>query len=60
VGRGILECCIEQGSTGLSTDLNEVPRAYGNTDELVGMCGIVKRYGGVYTSYLRDYKFRII
>ena len=56
----ILERCMEQGAIGLSTGLNEVPSAYGDIDELVGFCEIVKRYGGFYTSHLRDYKFKII
>jgi dihydroorotase/N-acyl-D-amino-acid deacylase len=56
----ILARCMEQGSIGLSTGLNEVPSAYGDIDELVGLCGVVKRYGGFYTSHLRDYKFKVI
>ncbi len=56
----ILAQCMEQGSIGLSTGLNEVPSAYGDIEELVGLCKVVKRYGGFYTSHLRDYKFKII
>ena len=56
----ILSRCMEQGSIGLSTGLNEVPSAYGDINELVGLCRVVKRYGGFYTSHLRDYKFKII
>jgi len=48
------------GSIGLSTGLNEVPSSYGDLDELVKLCRVVRRYDGFYTSHLRDYKFHII
>ena len=56
----VLTNCMEQGSIGLSTGLNEVPSSYGDLDELVKLCGIVRRYDGFYTSHLRDYKFHIV
>ena len=56
----ILAQCLEQGSIGLSTGLNEVPSSYGDLDELVELCRIVRRYEAFYTSHLRDYKFHII
>ena len=55
-----LAACLEQGSIGLSTGLNEVPSSYGDFDELIGLCGVVKQYDGFYTSHLRDYKFHIV
>ena len=55
-----LSACLEQGSIGLSTGLNEVPSSYGDFDELVSLCQVVKRYDAFYTSHLRDYKFRIL
>jgi len=56
----VLDSCLEQGSIGLSTGLNEVPSSYGDLDELVKLCRVVRRYDGFYTSHLRDYKFHII
>ena len=55
-----LAACLEQGSIGLSTGLNEVPSSYGDFDELISLCQVVKKYGAFYTSHLRDYKFHIL
>lgn len=55
-----LDMCLEQGSIGFSTGLNETPGSYGNFDELVALCRVVKKHDGFYTSHLRDYKFRIL
>ena len=55
-----LSACLEQGSIGLSTGLNEVPSSYGDFEELTKLCRVVKKYGAFYTSHLRDYKFHII
>ncbi|MGI9333074.1 MAG: N-acyl-D-amino-acid deacylase family protein, partial [Gammaproteobacteria bacterium] len=58
--RNILESCVEQGSTGLSTGLNEVPSCFAGVDELVSLCRVVHKHGGLYTSHLRDYKFAFL
>jgi N-acyl-D-amino-acid deacylase len=55
-----LSACLEQGAIGLSTGLNEVPSSYGDFDELVQLCEVVRKYRSFYTSHLRDYKFRIL
>ncbi len=55
-----LASCLEQGSIGLSTGLNEVPSSYGDFAELVHLCRTVRQYNAFYTSHLRDYKFRIL
>ena len=55
-----LSACLEQGSIGMSTGLNEVPSSYGDFDELVGLCRIVHEHGVLYTSHLRDYKFQFV
>ena len=55
-----LTACLEQGSIGMSTGLNEAPSSYGDFDELVGLCRIVHQHGGLYTSHLRDYKFDFV
>lgn len=52
--------CLEQGSIGLSTGLNEAPGGYGDIDELVALCAVVRQYGAFYTSHLRDYKFHFV
>ena len=55
-----LSACLEQGSIGMSTGLNEAPSSYGDFDELVGLCRIVAQHGALYTSHLRDYKFQFV
>ena len=54
-----LASCLEQGSTGFSTGLNEAPSSYADFTELADLCRIVEQYDGLYTSHLRDYKFRL-
>ena len=58
--KSVLEDCPEKGSFGLSTGLNEVPSSYADIDELTEVCRVVERHGGLYTSHLRDYKFRLL
>ena len=55
-----LSACLEQGSIGLSTGLNEAPSSYSDFPELVALCRIVGQHDGLYTSHLRDYKFHVI
>ena len=55
-----LAACLEQGSIGFSTGLNEVPSSYGDFEELASLCRITRHYKGVYATHLRDYKFRIL
>ena len=55
-----LSVCLEQGSIGLSTGLNEVPSSYGDFAELARLCRIVRQHNAFYTSHLRDYKFHIL
>ena len=55
-----LAACLDQGSIGLSTGLNEVPSGYSDFDELVSLCRVVKQHDAFYTSHLRDYKFHIL
>jgi N-acyl-D-amino-acid deacylase len=56
----LLARALEQGAVGLSTGLNEVPSSYGDLEELTALCRVVRQYGGLYVSHLRDYKFRIL
>ncbi|MCI0622460.1 MAG: D-aminoacylase [Acidobacteria bacterium] len=55
-----LETCLGTGSIGFSTGLNCAPSSFANFDELTRLCRMVHRYGGLYTTHLRDYKFRIV
>ena len=55
-----LSSCLEQGSIGFSTGLNEAPSSYGDFAELARLCEVVHRHGAFYTTHLRDYKFHIL
>jgi N-acyl-D-amino-acid deacylase len=50
-----LEQALEMGCMGLSTGLQYFPGLQSDTAELVGLGGILKRKGGVFTSHLRSY-----
>jgi N-acyl-D-amino-acid deacylase len=45
---------MEDGAYGLSTGLIYPPGSITSTQELVELCHIVKQYGGIYTSHIRD------
>ncbi len=57
---GRLSTCLEQGSIGFSTGLNEAPSSYGDFAELARLCQVVKKHDAFYTTHMRDYKFHII
>ena len=50
-----LEQALEMGCLGLSTGLQYFPGLQSDTAELVGLGGVLKRNGGVFTSHLRSY-----
>ena len=51
---GLVEDAMQAGALGLSTGLAYAPGRFAATDELAAMTEPVGRYGGVYTSHLRD------
>jgi N-acyl-D-amino-acid deacylase len=46
---------LEQGARGLSSGLTYAPGRFSDADELVELGQIVRRYGGVYHTHMRDY-----
>jgi len=44
---------LEEGAFGLSSGLIYTPSCYANTRELVELCKVVARYGGIYASHIR-------
>lgn len=46
---------MAEGAVGLSTGLTYLPAFYSKTEELIALCDVVARYGGVYVTHLRDY-----
>jgi N-acyl-D-amino-acid deacylase len=49
----ILAETTEQGAFGLSSGLIYPPSCYADTDELIELCKVVAKYGGIYTSHIR-------
>jgi len=45
---------MEEGAIGLSTGLRYVPGIYSETDEVVALARVAARYGGIYSSHIRD------
>ncbi len=45
---------MEQGAVGLATGMSYMPNAWSTTEELVELCRVVREYGGVYVTHLRD------
>ncbi len=41
------------GCLGLSTGLGYAPGIYADTDEIVDLCGVVRKHGGVYSTHIR-------
>lgn len=44
---------MEDGAVGFSTGLTYAPGCYSDTEELVEICEVVSRYGGIYVTHLR-------
>ena len=50
----LLEEAMTHGAAGMSSGLVYVPSAYAAVDELVELCKVVAKYGGVYTTHMRN------
>jgi N-acyl-D-amino-acid deacylase len=50
----LLARSMENGSFGLSTGLEYTPGSYAKTDELIELCKVVSKYGGVYATHMRS------
>lgn len=50
----IVRDSMEAGAIGLSTGLLYPPGVFALEDELIELCKVVKEYGGIYASHIRD------
>lgn len=50
---------MEKGAIGISTGLEYSPGYYASTRELIELAKVVKQYGGIYTTHMRDESGRI-
>jgi N-acyl-D-amino-acid deacylase len=44
---------MEDGAFGMSTGLFYLPGCFADTEEIIALCKIVAKYGGIYTSHIR-------
>ncbi|MBI5878588.1 MAG: D-aminoacylase [Chloroflexi bacterium] len=51
---------MESGAAGLSTGLVYPPGTFANTSEVVELARVVKKYGGIYTSHIRNEANKLI
>lgn len=52
--KALLEAAMREGAPGFSTGLVYAPGCYAATEEIIALAGVVARYGGIYTSHIRD------
>lgn len=51
----LIEEGMEQGALGISTGLAYTPSKYADTDEIIAVSKVAKKYDGIYASHLRSY-----
>ncbi|GKX57401.1 aminoacylase [Leminorella grimontii] len=52
--KGLLKEAMENGAAGFSTGLIYTPCCYATTDEIVELAKVIKPYGGIYASHMRN------
>jgi N-acyl-D-amino-acid deacylase len=60
VMKSLVAQSMEDGALGLSSGLVYPPGCYSDTEELVALCKVVARYGGIYTSHIRGERETIV
>lgn len=57
--KALIEDEMKAGALGFSTGLSYLPGTYSKTEELVQLASVAARYGGIYSTHLRDQGRRI-
>jgi len=52
--QAVTETYMRAGAFGLSTGLIYAPGSFAQSEEIEALCRVVKRYGGIYTTHMRD------
>jgi N-acyl-D-amino-acid deacylase len=52
--QAVAETYMRAGAFGLSTGLIYAPGSFAQSEEIEALCRVVKRYGGIYTTHMRD------
>lgn len=58
--RELVDQAMREGALGLSTSLIYAPAFYSSTEEIIELCRVVAKYGGVYISHLRSEGNRLL
>jgi len=53
--RGIVAEGMQDGAFGVSTGLTYPPNVWSTTEEMVAMCEVAARYGGIYVTHMRGH-----
>ena len=56
----LLDGAMREGALGLSTGLVYAPGCYSKTEEIIELAKVVAKYGGIYTTHLRDEGDRLV
>ena len=52
--KAMVDEAMREGAIGLSTGLRYVPATYATTEEVIELARVAARYGGIYSSHIRD------
>lgn len=52
--KALIDQEMKAGGLGFSTGLSYLPGIYAKTEEIIELASVVARYGGIYTSHIRD------
>jgi len=58
--KSLVEQGMKDGAFGLSSGLKYAPGCYAKTDEVVELCKVVRKYGGIYASHIRNQAAQVI
>ncbi|MEO8126269.1 MAG: D-aminoacylase [Bryobacteraceae bacterium] len=58
--KGIVDQAMRDGANGVSTALIYPPGTYAKTDELVELCKVAGRYGGFYSTHMRNESSKVL
>jgi N-acyl-D-amino-acid deacylase len=52
--KALVDEAMREGAFGLSSQVMMPPGSLATTDEIVALCNVVRRYGGIYSSHIRN------
>jgi N-acyl-D-amino-acid deacylase len=58
--RALVDEAMREGALGVGSSLIYTPATFADTDELVALCEVAARYGGLYTSHIRSEADRLL